>query len=65
MDDYDPLIGMKIGQVEIKEYLDEGAMGVVYKGYHGFLQKKVAVKFMASSLMRSKRFEYIYRYLER
>ena len=52
-DTHDPLIGARIGQVEIREYLDQGGMAVVYKGYHTFLEKQIAIKFMSQSLMRS------------
>ena len=40
----DPLIGQTIGQVRLLSRLGAGAMGVVYKGFHGAFARDVAVR---------------------
>ena len=45
----DPLIGQTVGNVRILTRLGAGAMGVVYKGFHGPFAREVAVKFLTAT----------------
>ncbi len=42
----DPLIGARVGEYEILEPIGEGGMGVVYRGVHPVIKKRVAVKIL-------------------
>lgn len=42
----DPLLGQTVGNVRILTRLGAGAMGVVYKGFHGAFSREVAIKFL-------------------
>ncbi|MFC1582680.1 SUMF1/EgtB/PvdO family nonheme iron enzyme, partial [Planctomycetota bacterium] len=52
----DPMIGKKVGQIEITSKLGQGGMGAVYKGAHAFLGKDVAIKFLSATLVENKEF---------
>ncbi|MFO0595039.1 MAG: protein kinase [Myxococcaceae bacterium] len=40
----DPLLGQHVGEYEILEPVGEGGMGVVYRGVHPLIKKRVAIK---------------------
>ena len=40
----DPLIGLHLNEYEVLEAIAEGGMGVVYRGVHPLIQKRVAIK---------------------
>lgn len=40
----DPLIGLQVGEYRILEPIGEGGMGVVYRGMHPVIKKRVAIK---------------------
>jgi len=40
----DPLIGLKLNEYEVLEAVAEGGMGVVYRGVHPVIGKRVAIK---------------------
>jgi serine/threonine protein kinase len=40
----DPLIGARLGDYQVVERIGEGGMGVVYRGFHPALKKRVAIK---------------------
>ena len=48
--DYDALIGRKLGAYSIQSKLGEGGMARVYKGYHMRLQREVAIKVILSQI---------------
>jgi serine/threonine protein kinase len=45
-DSEDPLLGARLGPVEVRERLGAGGMGAVYRARHVMLDKEVAVKVM-------------------
>jgi serine/threonine-protein kinase len=40
----DPLVGSRLGEYEVLEPIGEGGMGVVYRGVHPLIKKRVAIK---------------------
>jgi eukaryotic-like serine/threonine-protein kinase len=40
----DPLVGARLGEYEVLEPIGEGGMGVVYRGVHPLIKKRVAIK---------------------
>ncbi|MDX2010697.1 MAG: serine/threonine-protein kinase [Myxococcaceae bacterium] len=40
----DPLVGSRLGEYEVLEPIGEGGMGVVYRGIHPLIKKRVAIK---------------------
>ena len=55
MADVDPLIGRRIGSIEISALLGEGAFGKVYRGHDTALSRDVAVKFLKGGLDQHRR----------
>ncbi len=53
---FDPLIGKKIGQYEIRSLLGQGGMAVVYRAYQAGLDREVAVKIVSKLLTQDKFF---------
>ena len=60
--DFTDFLGKKIGNIQITDYLGEGSMGMVFKGYHENLDIDVAVKVVRDELLESSREEYIRRF---
>ena len=51
----DPLLGTRISDYVIEDWLGEGGMGVVYRARHALLDQPVAVKILAPHLARDAR----------
>ena len=60
--DFTEFLGKKIGNIQITDYIGEGSMGMVFKGYHENLDIDVAVKLVRDELLESAREEYIRRF---
>ncbi len=60
--DYTNFLGKKIGNIKITDYIGEGSMGMVFKGYHENLDIDVAVKLVRDELLETSRDEYIKRF---
>ncbi|HYE05063.1 MAG TPA: serine/threonine-protein kinase [Planctomycetota bacterium] len=59
---HDPYIGRSLGNVRLIEKLGQGAMGVVYRGYHLGFRKEVAVKLLLAHA-QEKAASYLERFL--
>src|SRR5262249_22762341 len=46
----DPMIGLKLGDYEVQQAIGEGGMGIVYRGLHPVIAKKVAIKVLRSEI---------------
>lgn len=51
----DPLVGQRIGTIEIEVLLGEGAFGKVYRAYDSALSRNVAIKFLKGGLDQQRR----------
>lgn len=60
--DFTDFLGKKIGNIQITDYIGEGSMGMVFKGYHENLDIDVAVKLVRDELLETSREEYILRF---
>lgn len=52
----DLLVGQKLGQYELREFLGKGGMGAVYLGYQASLKREVAIKILSLELSQDTEF---------
>jgi len=57
----DPLIGLHLNEYEVLEAVAEGGMGVVYRGVHPVIQKRVAIKVLKEGTEKEGDYEQLVR----